>query len=178
MPSKISSQNFTLRPFKEGDQDSLVANANNIKIFNHVRDIFPYPYTHDDASWWIDANKETDKPATCFAIDIDGKVVGAVGFVLGNDIYRISAEIGYWLGENYWGKGIASEAVILMTDYTFKNFPNIERIWAGIFDFNKASMRVLEKADYHFEGIQKKSAIKNEVVLDIHVYVKFREMTK
>lgn len=178
MQSKISSQSFTLRPFREGDQDALVANANNIKIFNNIRDVFPNPYTYDDASWWIDANKQTDKPVTCFPIDVDGEVIGAVGIVLGVDVYRITAEIGYWLGENYWGKGITSEVVKQMTEYTFKNFPEIERIWAGIFDFNRASMRVLEKADFHFEGIQKKSAIKNGVVLDIHVYVKFREMAK
>lgn len=178
MPSKISPQVFTLRHFQDGDQDALVANANNIKIFNNVRDVFPNPYTYDDALWWIDANKQTDKLTTCFAIDVDGEVIGAVGVVLGGDVYRISAEIGYWLGENYWGKGIASEAVKQMTEYTFNNFPEIERIWAGIFDFNRASMRVLEKADYHFEGIQKKSAIKNGVVLDIHVYVKFREIAQ
>lgn len=94
---------FNLRPFRDGDEASLVANGNNIKIFNNVRDNFPHPYTHDDAVWWIDANKQTDKPANCLAIDINGEVVGGIGIVLNSDIHRLTAEMGYWLGESYWG---------------------------------------------------------------------------
>ncbi len=166
---------FTLRPFRDGDEAPLVANANNIKIFNNVKDNFPHPYTHEDAVWWINANKETDKPNTCFAIDVDGEVIGAIGIILGSDIQRVTAEIGYWLGENYWGKGIASEAVKQTTDYVFANFPELIRLWAAVYEHNKPSMRVLEKAGFEFEGIRKKGAIKNGVLIDEYVYVKFRE---
>jgi [ribosomal protein S5]-alanine N-acetyltransferase len=159
---------FTLRPFRDGDEASLVANANNIKIFNNVKDSFPHPYTHDDAVWWINANKETKNPITCFAIDVEGDVVGAIGIIIGS-------EIGYWLGENYWGKGIATEALKQMTDYVFKNFPDLVKLWAGVFEYNKPSMNVLEKAGFELEGIRKKGAIKNGVVIDEYVYVRFRE---
>jgi [ribosomal protein S5]-alanine N-acetyltransferase len=175
MSNNQTKTNFTLRHFKNGDQESLIENANNIKIFNNVKDIFPHPYTYADASWWIEFCKETDKPATTFAIDIEGEVIGAVGIIIGSDVQRVTAEIGYWVGENYWGKGIAVVALKQMTEYVFQNFPELERLWAAVFEYNKPSMRVLEKAGYEFEGIRKKAAIKNGVVIGEYVYVKFRE---
>ena len=175
MTNNNTTPAFTLRPFREGDEASLVANANNIKIFNNVKDKFPHPYTFDDAVWWINVNKENNNPATCFAIDMNGEVIGAIGIILGSDIQRLTAEIGYWLGENYWGKNIATEALKQMTDYTFQNFPEIIRLWAAVFEHNKSSMSVLEKAGYEFEGTRKKGAIKNGVVINEFVYVKFRE---
>ena len=175
MPNRQLTTAFTLRPFKDGDEASLVANANNIRIFNNVKDSFPHPYTHDDALWWINANKSTENPTTCFAIDVEGEVIGAVGIIIGSDVQRVTAEIGYWLGENYWKKGIATEALKRMTDYVFKSFPDLVRLWAGVFEYNKSSMRVLEKAGFELEGIRKKGAIKNGVVIDEYVYVRFRE---
>ena len=175
MSNNRTKTNFTLRHFKNGDQESLIENANNIKIFNNVKDTFPHPYTYADASWWIEFCKQTNKPATTFAIDIDGQVAGAVGIIVGADIQRVTAEIGYWLGENYWGKCIAVEALKQMTDHVFLHFPELERLWAAVFEYNKPSMRVLEKAGYEFEGIRKKAAIKNGMVIDEYVYVKFRE---
>lgn len=167
--------NFILRHFKNGDQDSLVENANNIKIFKNVKDTFPYPYTYADADWWIEFCKENDKPATSLAIDIDGKVIGGIGIIIGTDVQRVTAEIGYWLGEKHWGKEIAVEALKQMTDYVFQNFPDLMRLWAAVFEHNKPSMRVLEKAGYEFEGIHRKAAIKNGVVIDEYIYVKFQE---
>ena len=175
MSNNKAKPTLTLRHFKNGDQESLVENANNIKIFNNVKDTFPHPYTYADASWWIEFCKETNQPATTFAIDIDEKVIGAVGIIIGNDVQRVTSEIGYWLGENYWGKGVATEALKQMTDYAFQNFPDLVRLWAAVFEYNKPSMRVLEKAGYEFEGIRKKATIKNGVVIDEYVYVKFRE---
>ena len=166
---------FTLRPFKDGDEASLVVNANNIKVFNNVKDTFPHPYTYEDAVWWVNANKQTDQPITCFAIDVNGEVIGAIGVILGSDIQRPTAEIGYWLGENYWSKGIATEALKQTVDYVFKTFPEIVRIWAAVFEHNKSSMKVLEKAGFEFEGIRKKGAVKNGLLIDEYVYVKFRE---
>ncbi len=175
-PNKYIYQStaFALRSFQEGDEMALVKHANNIKIFNNVRDVFPHPYTLDDAVWWVDANKNSQAPFNTLAIEIEGEVVGGIGIVLGNDIYRSSAEIGYWLGESYWGKGIMSAVVKVMTDYVFQHFPDIVRLWAGIFEYNKASMRVVEKAGYHLESIQKKACIKNGQVIDAYLYVCFR----
>jgi [ribosomal protein S5]-alanine N-acetyltransferase len=175
MPNNQTKTNLTLRHFKNGDQESLVENANNIKIFNNVKDNFPHPYTYADANWWIEFNQELDKPTYCFAIDIDGQAIGAIGIIIGSDIQRVTAEIGYWLGESYWGKGIAVEALKQMTDYAFQNFSEIVRLWAAVFEYNKPSMRVLEKAGYEFEGIRKKGAIKNGMVIDEYVFVRFRE---
>ena len=181
MYSEIQEQKlksvFILRPFRDGDQASLVANGNNIKIFNNVRDNFPYPYTLDDADWWIKAQKEVDKPAQCLAIDVNGEVIGGIGIVLNSDIHRLTAELGYWLGESHWGKGIMSQAVKRMVDYVFKNFPDLLRLWAAVFEHNKSSMRVLEKAGFELEGIRKKGAIKNGLVIDEYVYVQFRDYT-
>ena len=175
MPNNKTTAHFTLRPFRDGDETSLVANANNIKIFNNVKDTFPHPYTHDDAMWWINTNKQAENSSTCFAIDLNGNVVGAIGIIIGSDIQRVTAEVGYWLGENYWGKGIATEALKQTTDYVFTNFPDLVRLWAAVFEYNKPSMRVLEKVGFELEGIRKKGAIKNGVVIDEYVYVKFRE---
>ena len=175
MSDNQTKTDFTLRHFKNGDQESLTENANNIKIFNNVKDTFPHPYTYADASWWIEFCQETDKPATSLAIDIEGEIVGGIGMIIGSDVQRVTAEIGYWLGEKYWGKGIAVEALKQMTAYVFQNFPEIVRLWAAVFEYNKPSMRVLEKAGYEFEGIRRKAAIKNGTVIDEYVYVKLRE---
>ena len=175
MSNHQTKTNFTLRNFRNGDQESLIESANNIKIFNNVKDTFPHPYTHADANWWIEFCKETDKPVNAFAVDIDGKVIWAVGITIGIDIQRVTAEIGYWLGEKYWGKGIAVEALKQMTDYAFQNYPDLVRLWAAVFEYNKPSMRVLEKVGYEFDRVRKKGAIKNGVVIDEYVYVKFRE---
>jgi [ribosomal protein S5]-alanine N-acetyltransferase len=165
-----------IRPFRDGDQDSLVENANNKAIFDNVKDTFPYPYTLPDANWWVSENspKSPDEISKVMAIEVDGKAIGAIGIILGTDVQRINAEIGYWLGENYWGKGIATESLIWMTNYTFEKFPSIHRIWAGVFGYNKSSMRVLEKAGFTFEATHYQSVIKNDIIGDECIFVKLR----
>ncbi|MFN8348542.1 MAG: GNAT family protein [Spirosomataceae bacterium] len=164
---------FHLRPYRDGDETSLAKNADNYRIWRNVRDIFPHPYTLENARQWIDICKSETKP-TVFAIDIDGEVAGGIGIVLQKDIFRKNAEIGYWLGEPYWGKGIATEAVKEMTEYAFCHF-NIHRLYAGVFEYNPASMQVLKKAGFHFEAILRKSVYKEDSLWDEHIYVKFRE---
>lgn len=165
-----------IRPFREGDQDSLVENANNKLIFDNVKDTFPYPYTLADADWWVKHNspKSLEEITKVMAIEIDGKAVGAIGIILGTDIQRINAEIGYWLGENHWKKGITTQALIWMTNYVFENFSQIHRIWAGVLGHNKSSMRVLEKAGFSFESIHYQSVIKNNIIGNEFIYVKLR----
>jgi RimJ/RimL family protein N-acetyltransferase len=165
---ELKFDKFTIRYWQAGDEATLAENANNRKIWRNVRDRFPHPYTLEDAVWWIRfANSET--PICNFAIEIDGAAVGGIGLILRDDVYRLSAEIGYWLGEDYWGRGIVTQAVGAVTDYAFANF-KLCRIYAEVFEWNPASMRVLEKAGYQFEGRLRKSAIKDGHIIDACIY--------
>jgi ribosomal-protein-alanine N-acetyltransferase len=153
-----------LRPFRESDVPALARLFNNKKIWNNIRDYIPHPYFEQDAREFIGFCKQED-PQTTFVIEYEGELVGAVGLVPQTDVYRISAEIGYWLGEPFWGRGIMTEAVKQMVDYGFKHL-NLVRIFTGVFDFNKGSQRVLEKAGFIRECIFEKALIKNGVVCD------------
>ena len=158
----------TLRPWKPGDEDSLVRHANSRTIWRNLRDSFPNPYTLEDAKRWIQiANPGT--PITNFAIVVEGAAVGGIGLMLKDDVFRRSAEIGYWLGEEYWGRGIVTEALRAVTDYAFANF-DLCRLYAGVFEWNPASMRVLEKAGYEFECRMKKSVTKDGETIDELIY--------
>jgi RimJ/RimL family protein N-acetyltransferase len=105
-------KNFTLREWQISDVASLAENANNINIWNNVRDALPHPYSEKDGREYIEMVLSQPKPATLFAIVVDGKAVGSIGFFLRTDVERISAELGYFIGEKYWNKGIVTEAVI------------------------------------------------------------------
>ena len=157
-----------LRPWKPGDEESLVRHANSRVIWRNLRDAFPHPYTLANAQHWIrSANPVT--PVTNFAIVVDGSAVGGIGLVLKDDVFRRSAEIGYWLGEEYWGRGIVTEAVHAVTDYAFATF-DLCRVYAGVFEWNHASMRVLEKAGYEYECRMRKSVVKDGEIIDELIY--------
>ncbi|MFY9610594.1 MAG: GNAT family protein [Blastocatellia bacterium] len=158
----------TIRDWRKGDEPSLVTHANNRKIWQNVRDAFSHPYTKADADDWI-RKASSDLPMTSFAIEVDGLAVGGIGLVLQADIFRRSAEIGYWLGEDYWGRGIVSEAVEAFTEWSFATF-DLCRIYAGVFEWNLASARVLEKAGYEFEGRMKKAVTKEGRTGDELIY--------
>lgn len=157
-----------LRPWRPGDEASLVKHANNRKIWRNVRDLFPYPYTPQHAREWVHRAGRVH-PRTNFAIAVDGDAVGGIGIVLREDIYRRSAEIGYWLGEEFWGRGIVTEAVKAMSDWGFAHF-DICRIYAGVFEWNPASMRVLEKAGYTLEARLAKQVTKDGETIDEFIY--------
>ena len=165
---EIELKTCVIRPWRPGDEESLVAHANNHKVWRNLRDRFPHPYTIDDAREWIRHMGE-ESPQTNFAIVVDGEAVGGIGLVLNGDIYRCSAEIGYWLGEAFWGRGVMSEAVRALTQWAFDNF-NLSRIYAGVLEWNPASIRVLEKAGYQFEGRLRKAVVKQDLVMDELVY--------
>lgn len=147
--------------------------ASNRRIWNNVRDFFPYPYTIRDASAWVRSNKSYSQPNN-FAIEVDGLAVGNVGFTVKDDIYRYNAEIGYWLGEPYWGRGIISEVVPVVTRYIFQNF-QVNRLFACVLEGNVPSMRVLEKAGFRAEAIHRKAAVKNNQYLDEYIFALLRE---
>jgi RimJ/RimL family protein N-acetyltransferase len=165
--------NVSIRPFREGDQPDLVDQANNIRIYNNVRNLFPYPYTPDDAQKWVKLNKDLD-PALNMAITVNDRLVGGIGVLLKDDIYCRNAEIGYFLGEKFWGKGITTEAVRQFIAYVFSTF-DVNRIFAPTFDYNRGSQRVLEKNGFILEGKFRKSIYKNGRFYDEYVYSLLKE---
>ncbi len=160
--------NIVFRPWKKGDEESLVQNANNYNVWKNLRNRMPYPYTMSDARNWI-SYCQYITPATNFAIEVDGKAVGAVGFELKEDIYEKNAEVGYWLGEEYWGKGIATQALNFIIEYIIKNF-DIHRIYACVFIHNLASRRVLDKAGFSLEAVHKEAVYKEGKYEDECIY--------
>ncbi len=159
---------YKIRPYEASDVASLVKYANNKNVWKNLRDRFPHPYRRVDALAWLRYTKAQD-PTHDFAIAGDMGVIGGIGLHLQDDVHRRSAEIGYWLGEPYWNRGIASEAVVAMTDFAFANFPLV-RLYAHVFEGNPASERVLEKAGYDLEGRMCKSAYKDGKLLDQMIY--------
>jgi RimJ/RimL family protein N-acetyltransferase len=165
---EIKFDNFKLRPWREGDEFSLADNANNENVWNCVRDYFPHPYTLEDARTWIALN-ENKVPITHFAIEVNGLAVGSIGVNLKDDVYKCSAEFGYWLGEDYWNKKIMSNAVKEMVEYAFSTF-DIVRLYARVFESNHASIRVLEHAGFLQEAILRFAVIKNGELMDEYIY--------
>ena len=165
---EIKLTRSTIREWRTGDEASLVRHANNRNVWRNVRDAFPHPYTRNDAEQWI-STAGSAMPPTSFAIEVNGEAAGGIGVVLGRDVYRRSGEIGYWLGEEYWGRGILSEALPAMTTYAFANF-DLVRIWAGVFEWNGASARVLEKSGYKLEARLRKGATKEGKTIDELLY--------
>jgi RimJ/RimL family protein N-acetyltransferase len=165
-------QKSLLRPWCIGDEPSLEHHANNRKIWINVRDHFPHPYMRGDAIRWVQ-HASLNLSQTVFAIVVDGNAVGGIGLVPQNDVYRKSMEIGYWLGEEFWGKGIITEAVGVISNYGFDQF-DIVRLYANVFEWNKASVRVLEKNGYEFEAQLRKAVIKDGKISDALVYAKIK----
>jgi len=162
--------NVTLREWKKSDAGTLAGIADNRKIWDNVRDQLPYPYTKKDAKKWLSLVKKQEK-ITTFCIEAEGEMAGSIGFTIKEDVYKRTAEVGYFISEKFWGKGIATDAIKLLVEYIQQNF-DIVRIYAEVFEYNKASMRVLEKNGFYLECIRKKAALKNDVILDDYVWVK------
>jgi RimJ/RimL family protein N-acetyltransferase len=152
------------------DRDAIVYHANNRNVWINLRDRFPHPYTRNDARNWLEMVIGT-KPETNFAIAVAEEAVGGIGFSIQPDVGYRSAEIGYWLGEEYWGRGITSEALNAVSDHAFANH-DLCRLFAHVFEWNIASARVLEKAGYQFEGRLRKSVTKDKQTIDQLMYAK------
>ena len=167
----IKTKRLVIRSWEPEDVEELVKIANNPKISKNLVDSFPNPYTVKCAKDWIRINKGR-KRQTHFAITIDKKIVGGIGFSLDKD-NKYYATGGYWLGEDYWGKGIATESLIAVTDYAFKRF-ELHRMESRVFTWNPQSAHVLEKAGYKLEGTLRKSILKSGKFVDEWVYSKVR----
>ncbi len=164
---------YQIRSYEVNDKSALIKYANNYKISKDLRDSFSYPYTEKDADLWISA-ATNQNPQLNFAIASSNELIGGIGLMLQPDVYRFSAEIGYWIAEPFWGKGIASLALIALSKYAFEQF-DLNRIFAGVFQCNSASMRVLEKSGFKLEGRFRKAVYKENSFKDQLMYSILRE---
>jgi len=164
---RIELDHSVVRSLRPDDAESLAGHADNRNVWINLRDAFPHPYTRADAETFI--ARSLEPPETTFAIDVDGEAAGAIGFLVGKDVERRSAEIGYWLGEPYWNRGIMTDVVAAVTEFAMDEH-ELTRVFATPYGWNKASMRVLEKAGYVLEGVMSRAAIKAGKIVDKHLY--------
>ncbi|MCB0572882.1 MAG: GNAT family N-acetyltransferase [Phaeodactylibacter sp.] len=161
----IAGDGFHLRRFSHTDIPHVARYANNANIATRLQDRFPHPYTAQDARAFIDYTLNADMESI-FAIDVEGQAVGSIGLIFQPDVYSISAELGYWLGEEFWGRGIATSAVGKMVQHAFSDL-KLHRVFARVFSNNGASRRVLEKAGFRLEGNAREAVMKNGKVLNL-----------
>jgi [ribosomal protein S5]-alanine N-acetyltransferase len=165
--------NYTMRPWRMSDLSNLVKYANNRNISKNLTDKFPHPYNENHGKAFIELATK-DNPIHIFALVIDGQAAGGIGIHPQDDIHRKNAELGYWLAEPFWGKGIVSSAISQMVDFAFSTY-NIDRVFARPFGTNMASQKVLEKNNFILEGKFEKTLIKNGEILDELIYAIRRE---
>jgi RimJ/RimL family protein N-acetyltransferase len=170
---KLIGKRCTVRPWRMDDAESIVSHANNINVARQLRDRFPHPYTRANAIGFLKAATNAPEPSN-LAIEVSGEAVGAIGYVAGIDVERYSAEIGYWLGESYWGRGIVTEALVLVTTHVF-DVGNMLRLFALPFADNVSSIRVLEKAGYVREARLRASSVKYGEPRDQMLYARVNE---
>ena len=163
---------YRIRSYRAGDKPALIAYADNRNVSRNLRDRFPSPYTSAAADGWL-RHVATEEPEISFAIATAKELIGGIGVEPGEDVRQRTAEIGFWLGEPFWGRGIVTRAVVAFTPWAFERF-DLVRIWAGVFESNPASARVLEKAGYAFEGRMRGAVVKEGRVLDELVYARLR----
>ncbi|MCR5480931.1 MAG: GNAT family N-acetyltransferase [Ruminococcus sp.] len=165
----------SIRKWRIDDKFALAENLNNPKVLDNLRDGLPYPYTEQDAEEFIRAMLSSDKNNTfAFAITLNEKVIGSIGVFRQGNIHSQTAEMGYYIGESYWGNGYVTSAIIQVCRYVFEN-TDIIRIFAEPFAHNIASCRALEKAGFQYEGTLKSNAVKNGNVVDMKMYALIRE---
>ena len=159
-----------IRKWELSDAKDLAAALSNKKVQDNLRDGLPYPYTEQDGKDFISAMLSADENETfAFAITVDNMVIGSIGIFRQGNIHRQTAELGYYIAEEYWGKGIMTEAVKQICEYVFAN-SDIIRIYAEPFAYNIASCRVLEKAGFQYEGTLRSNAVKNGRGIDMKMY--------
>jgi ribosomal-protein-alanine N-acetyltransferase len=152
------------------DAESLIKHANNRDVACTLRDTFPHPYTIENAKVFL-TRSTIDQSRKNFCIEIDGAAVGGIGIRIGEDVHRHVGQLGYWLGEEFWGRGIMTEAVSEFVNYCFKKFP-LHRVYAEAYANNPASARVLEKAGFVLEGRLRKNVVKDGKILDSLLFAK------
>jgi RimJ/RimL family protein N-acetyltransferase len=171
---EIFFDGIVLRPWSISDAPQLAVIAGNKKISDNLRDGLPFPYTLKDAQSWLSIILPENNPPKFFAITLDRQVVGSIGIVSKTDIYRKNFEIGFFISEYFWGRGIATKAIKAAVSYAFREF-DIVRVYAEVFSDNLASRRALEKAGLKLEATLAKNIIKNGIIKDSCIYSVLRE---
>jgi ribosomal-protein-alanine N-acetyltransferase len=169
---QLTAGEFQIRDLVDEDVVSITRYANNPRVAGVLRDLFPHPYFEKDAREFI-SRTNAQTPRKAFAIATTEEAFGVIGYIPGLDVYRFSAEIGYWIGEPFWGQGIMTSVVETFCDFLFDSY-QYNRLCACIFSSNPASGRVLEKAGFTREGIIKAHVVKNGELLDEHMYSRLR----
>ena len=169
---RIELTHAVIRSWRSDDAETIAVHANDRDVSINLRDLFPHPYTVADAEEWIRFACEAD-PETHFAVEVGGEAAGGIGYKLGQDVERTGAELGAWLGKKYWGRGIMTEALVAIRDHALDTH-GLTRVWGVPFDHNAASVRILEKADFEFEGRLRRSVIKNGEIFDQLMYAYVR----
>jgi RimJ/RimL family protein N-acetyltransferase len=170
----LSLSTCVVRAWREDDAASLQRNADNKRVSMHLRDRFPHPYGMEQAKTFLGWIARQVSP-TVWALEVNGEAAGGIGIELHGDVERVSAEIGYWLGEPHWGKGIATDALKAVSAQAFTRF-DITRLYAVPFADHGASIRVLEKAGYVREGLMRQSAIKDGKIRDQALYATYKPL--
>lgn len=170
---KIEIGNFCIRSYEFSDLNSLVKYANNHNLSKLLRDQFPFPYTTTDAETWL-IHACDQYPELNFVIANNEEMIGAIGINQQDDVNKFSAEIGYWIGEPFWRKGIATNALKAFTEFVFSQF-DLNRLFANVFQGNDASEKVLLKAGYRKEATLRKAVFKEEKFLDQYIYGVLKE---
>jgi len=164
----IEIENIKLRKLLETDKYNLARNANNFEIWLNLTDVFPHPYTILSAEEFIDfCNKEQRNLYLC--IDIANECIGIISLSLKKDVRHKTGEIGYWLAQSFWGQGIMSKVIKAFVNFCFTNY-DLERIEANVYEWNTASLKILEKNGFTKEGIAKNSAFKNNKLTNEHKF--------
>ena len=167
---------FILRPWRREDVEDVLRYANNEKIARNLRNIFPYPYIRTDAENFVNSCLEADETCQMFrAIEAEGRAVGSIALCRGGDVYVRTAELGYWLAEDYWGQGIMTQAVRQICQEGFEQWDDLVRIYAEPYARNAPSRRVLEKAGFALEGVLRQNVFKEGEVCDSCMYALLRE---
>lgn len=165
---QIEIGEWQIRSFRKADVEAIVKYGNNPNVSLQLTDRFPYPYTRKDAEAWIELARQQE-PETLFAIASQEELIGGIGLIPQDDVYSHSAMLGYWLGEPYWNRGIATLAVRAIVDWAFKELDLI-RIFAFVFESNPSSARVLEKAGFTLEGAMRRAVFKRGRMMDQFIY--------
>jgi len=165
---RLECPECVVRDWSPGDKDALVVAANNRSIWRNMTDMFPHPYGEPEADSWFALLAGMNQP-THWAIELGGQAVGGIGLEIGQGVFARSANFGYWLGEPFWGRGIATAAVQMVAPWAMTRF-GLSRLEAGVFSWNPASMRVLEKSGFVCEGVSRASVHKDGEVIDRVIY--------
>ena len=173
----LQGSGFVLRPWRSGDEPDLIRFGNDRAVWRNMTSRFPHPYTRDDARTWLAIADARPADERNFAIEVDGQAAGGIGFRRESDLHTRTAEIGYWLGQPFWGRGLAPAALRLASDFAFDAFDFV-RLQAGVMSWNTRSCRVAEKAGYVLEARLQQHVFKDGQFCDLLIHVRFRDAAR